>query len=492
MSQRVGFFIVVLGAFGSFHGAVPAPAWSATITTMEMSAATLDDRIRGGLLGQILGNLNGLPHEMKYIDEPGNVTEYTPSLPEGAHTDDDTDIEWVYIVAMEKAGKTLLAPAEIAALWEAHINESIWCSNNHARQMMTLGIHPPLTGRIALNPWSDFNISGQFLCESFGLIAPAMPQTAGRIGLNYTHVGIEGEPAQTTQLFTTMISTAFTTDDIEKILDAGVASVDERSVIREIVAQIRRWHREHPDSWRVTRKLTREKYSRHGGEMRDKNGYELNTAATIAALLYGKGDFTETLRLAFNMGWDCDNNAATAATIIGVIKGHRQLRSQGWEIVDRYRNTCRKGMPEDETITKFGDRLVAVAELVIAEQGGKKQTRNGKTVFVIQMEAPGNVVPLEDPTTARERLMKELTPTIEAGLQREASPRAQARAAYYAVALDVAENIRKTRPEDWERAVGALNETAPIRKAITDAHIIPRGKSLYERAVAAGVRFDPK
>ena len=50
----------------------------------EIPAEVLQDKIHGGLLGQLLGNLNGLPHEMKYIDEPGDVDEYTPALPEGA------------------------------------------------------------------------------------------------------------------------------------------------------------------------------------------------------------------------------------------------------------------------------------------------------------------------------------------------------------------------------------------------------------------------
>ena len=33
----------------------------------EFPAETLHDKVRGGLLGQMLSNLNGLPHEMKYI-----------------------------------------------------------------------------------------------------------------------------------------------------------------------------------------------------------------------------------------------------------------------------------------------------------------------------------------------------------------------------------------------------------------------------------------
>jgi len=77
---------------------------------VEMSAEKLEDKIRGGLLAQLLGNLNGLAHENKYYDEPGSVREYTPGLPDGARTDDDTDIEWVYIVAMQRERTAMLAP----------------------------------------------------------------------------------------------------------------------------------------------------------------------------------------------------------------------------------------------------------------------------------------------------------------------------------------------------------------------------------------------
>ena len=318
---------------------------------VQLPAEVLRDKIRGGLLGQMLGNLNGLEHEMKYINESGNVQKYVPGLPEGAQTDDDTDLEWVYIIAMQRHNAIMLSPDLIVRLWKEHINKRIWCANQYARQLMDIGFEPPLTGSIAFNPWADFNISGQFVCECFGLLAPCMPQTAARIGLNYTRVAIDAEPAQTTQLFTAMIATAFMTDDIDVILDAGLKAVDPNCAIREIVGDVRSWHRLHPADCRTTRRLVKEKYSRHNGEMRDRNGYELNTASTIAALLYGGAEFVKTLTTAFNFGWDADNNAATAGTIVGVIKGYRWITKQDWTIVDRYRNTTRDGMPTDETIT---------------------------------------------------------------------------------------------------------------------------------------------
>jgi hypothetical protein len=110
-----------------------------------VDADTLEDKIRGGMLGQVIGNLNGLPHEFKYIDEPGSVEKYTPSLPDGAHTDDDTDIEWVYLREIASSGKTLVPPARIVELWKTHINRRIWCANKYARSLMDVGFEPPWT-----------------------------------------------------------------------------------------------------------------------------------------------------------------------------------------------------------------------------------------------------------------------------------------------------------------------------------------------------------
>jgi len=482
--------IAALSVFPLSVGAADAPT-SASVQSVQLSADTLADKIRGGLLGQLLGNLNGLHHEMKYINQPGNVEHYTPSLPDGARTDDDTDIEWVYIVAMQRSGTIFIPPQSISRLWKSHINHHIWCSNEYARQLMDIGIDPPLTGCTALNPWAEFNISGQFLCESFGLIAPGMPQTAARIGLHYTHVGIEGEPAQTTQLFTTMIATAFITNDMENILDAGYAALDPESKIRPIVSDVRRWHRQHSTDWRTTRRLVKQKYSRHNGAMRDKNGYELNTASTIAALLYGKGDFVETLRTAFNFGWDADNNAATAATIVGVIKGHRWMQQQGWNIRDRYRNTTREGMPNDETISSFANRLIALADRLITERGGEKYISDGQTVYRIRLQKPANVEPLSNPADQFTRLQSKMKPEIESSLAPGSTPKQQARAAYLAICLDLAETLRQQHPDQWAQALAALNNYPGLLRVLFDSPA-PAAVKLRSRATAAGLKKPKK
>jgi hypothetical protein len=106
-----------------------------------ISAEQITDKIRGGMLGQMIGNLNGIEHEMAYIDEPGDVKNYIPSLENGAWTDDDTDFEWVYILEMQKYRNAFLPADTVYRLWQERINRRIWFSNRFARHLMTLGLN---------------------------------------------------------------------------------------------------------------------------------------------------------------------------------------------------------------------------------------------------------------------------------------------------------------------------------------------------------------
>lgn len=452
---------ICLTLFALIHGG-GAHAQSDEQKYIFLSKAEVVDKIRGGMLGQMLGNLNGLPHEMKYVDEPGNVTNYVPALPEGAWSDDDTDFEWVYVVEMQKNRTPLLSHEQIFHFWRERINKRVWCSNLYARTLMDIGIKPPHTGNGVFNPWANFNISGQFLCETFGLMSPAMPQTAARVGLNYTTVAIDNEPAQATQLFTAMISTAFIEGDINKILDAGVQAIDKRSVLLEIINDIRKWHRAHPDDWRATRKLLKDKYTREGGNIRDTNGHELNTGSIIAALLYGGGDFSESLKHAFNFGWDADCNAATVGTIVGVTTGYQKMMNHNdpfhpeWLIVDRYRNVTRDNMPMDETITGFADRVVDLFEMINRGNGGKE---------VIQDKVPGYNIPRENPLPVKELLAapeasQQLGSDMKAAITKDllsGNREDMARAAYLAVCLDAWDQYQKQYPRQWKAACQHLS-----------------------------------
>ncbi len=76
----------------------------------EISEAELRDKIAGAWLGQMVGNIYGLEYENDFVDQPGEgpftwekgmrkMTEV-----DGAFSDDDTDVEYMYLTLMEKLG----------------------------------------------------------------------------------------------------------------------------------------------------------------------------------------------------------------------------------------------------------------------------------------------------------------------------------------------------------------------------------------------------
>lgn len=455
--RYISSIFLLIVCFSFLNPLLAEAAYNNESDKISIPSEIVIDKIRGGLLGQILGNLNGLKHEMRYVDEPGSVKNYTPGLPAGAWTDDDTDFEWVYIVEMQKNRNVYLSYDDITELWKERINNRIWCSNRFARYLMDIGIKPPYTGYTIFNPWAEFNVSGQFLCETFGLIAPGMPQTAAKIGLNYTLVAINNEPAQTTQLFTTMIATAFIENEIDKILEAGFKSLDHSSNIKTIFEDITIWYNKYPEDWKETRRLLRDKYTQEGGKIRDSNGFELNTGAIIASLLYGEGDFAESLKYAFNFGWDADCNAATVGTILGVMKGYRNMLNRNdpynpdWQIVDRYRNTTRDNMPMNETITSFADRIIELFEMVNMENGGEKTLENNQVVYRIPLEEPIPVIKListeEEIKTLKVELKLQIIDDLINGSREE-----KAKSVYMAICLNLDNDLREKYPQQWEEA----------------------------------------
>jgi hypothetical protein len=282
-----------------------------------------------------------------------------------------------------------------------------------------------------------------------------------------------------------MISMAFIETELDALLDAGMAAVDPKSRIAMVVREVRKMHAANPDDWRATRAEIKKRWQTHGGAVRDRNGYELNTACTVAALLHGKKDFVETLRIAFNMGWDCDNNAATAATIIGVIRGRRWMNEQNWHIADVYRNTTRDEMANDETLTGLEDTLIQCARLAIASGGGKLNTDAGGSVYRIHTQSPANVQPLATAAAQVAQVREAFSADLERDLA--SSGATQARAAYVAICLEEADRIQQDAPEKLKAAVTELAKYPGLIDSLYKAPE-PRGERLREQAERVGLR----
>jgi hypothetical protein len=221
--------------------------------------------------------------------------------------------------------------------------------------------------------------------------------------------------------------------------------------------------------------------------MRDDNGYELITGATIASLLYGQGDFIKTIQTGLNFGWDCDNTTATLGTILGVRMGYKKMMSQGWKIVDRYKNTTRDGMPEDETITSFADRIFELMEKMVVENGGRRVKREDRYFFQIPVEEALMVENLPELDNQIRELAHELRSEIETEILEASSKEALSRAAYLGICLDLDRELSGQYPGPWQEAKDTFEECWKLKQLIYYNGNFPSIIRIREKFLKAGI-----
>ena len=378
------FLLALHGALGDrSQAAEPLPA-----TTQDISRAVLRDRIYGGWVGMLIGGLEGLPHEFKYREHPRDSLPEFTFLAEGARTDDDNDFEWTHLWFMDREGVIKLPYPRIVEIWKANMNQGIWVANKQARKLMDEGVVPPETGSVTRNPHAWYNLSGQFCIESYGLIAPGMPQTAADIGLHYARIAVSEEPLQAAQFWTSLISLlAFHEGTITEAIQQALTAVDPRSAMREVVQDAHQTFRDHPDDWKTARQVIHEKWRKQ--RKWNDNSTPVNGAAVILALLYGRDDFYRTLQYAMALGYDADCNAATAGAVVGYRLGFRHIAAlPQFKMPDRYVNKTRPSLPAECKVSEQAETLLRVAEKVILANGGERISIGGQPGYRVKLQQP--------------------------------------------------------------------------------------------------------
>ena len=176
--RGAAFVTALLFACGVFAGPTATPGQSGQALTL--SASDYEARVYAAWIGQIIGNIYGLSYEFRFIDDAGPDDfpyGYGPALDRarelgGAFSDDDTDIEYMYLLQMERHG---IEPGyeQLAAAWKHHVRDRVWVANRNALTLMHAGYLPPLTGQRRYNPnW--FQIDPQLVNEIWAVTAPCM------------------------------------------------------------------------------------------------------------------------------------------------------------------------------------------------------------------------------------------------------------------------------------------------------------------------------
>ena len=336
----------------------------------------------GSWIGQMVGNILGLPTEGKFIERASpEYVAYYSQVPSGAFTDDDTSMEWVFLHMLEEHGLEIIY-LQIRDEWIEHINNAIWCANARARELMNEGYIPPETGFKENNEYWGF-IDAQIECEIFGLLHPGMLSKACEMARFFARVTNDDYAVEAAAFYAAMFSCAFFESDVSLIVKTASTMIPKNSLTWEVISDVIRWHEEIED-WRVTRERIWRKYGSYGWI-----SSPLNLAAVVMAILYGNGDFDYSLIIANSAGWDNDCNAATVGGLLGLIFGEKEI-DEKWKkpLMNIYINTNRDNMPVYEPITEIAYRTQNIAEQAILKYGGSIIWQETEKIYVIETEVP--------------------------------------------------------------------------------------------------------
>jgi hypothetical protein len=348
-------------------------------------ADDVNDKLRGMWLGQLIGNNAGRSTEGRYQSTPDPNVSEPWVLKQQWDADDDTDFEYIAMHILDTNGFDCNSQ-QIANQWRTHVTSSgIYIANRQAWYLMGDGNIPPQTGSRTYNEhW--YSIDSQITTESLGAISPGLPQSAIDLAGKFAHISNEGFPVHAAQFYAALYANAFFEPNVLTLVTNGLNTIPTTSRTHQVITDVLNWYlddvKDGDPNWRATRKKLYDYYMGSYSFGRYYYWIEstVNTGATVMAILYGQGDFKNTVQIGVLAGWDNDCNPATAGGLIGIINGYSGLPT---DLTDPnicgnvYKNVYRPYLPDPnlylpqyDAITNIAFHLTALAERNILDNGG--------------------------------------------------------------------------------------------------------------------------
>ena len=278
----------------------------------NVSSPSLESRVLGAWRGKSVGGTLGLPAEGR--TERQNYRFYDP-VPDVVPPNDDLELQLVWLDKLEKHKGPVTIQTMVDA-WQEHIHY-MWDEYGRARWNIRRGVPAALNG-IFENPFAS-SMGSPIRSEVWAIIAagnPGLAERYARLDSMIDH-GLEGAVGE---VFLTVLQ-ALVLDGVElpEALEHALSRVDSFTETRRALELIFSCHKKGMPCW-STRDILLQAH-------RSDNFTHapLNVALTLWALLYGNGDFEETILLGVNGGYDTDCVAASAGAVLGFLYGADRL-----------------------------------------------------------------------------------------------------------------------------------------------------------------------
>jgi hypothetical protein len=360
----------------------------------QLPRSVYKDKVAGGWLGQMIGVAWGGPTEFRWraqVIPADQMPDWQPGMINSAYNQDDLYVEMTFLRSLEVHGWDV--SVRQAGIDFANSEYRLWHANRAGRDNLRSGIAPPDSGHPQFNKHAD-DIDYQIEADFSGLIAPGLPQLVIELGEKFGRLMNYGDGVYGGQLVGGMYAAAFFEEDPVRIVEAGLACIPEGSQYAECIRDVLRWYKENPENWELTWQKIEEKYNKNpqyrkfscSGPQSDFNiDAKINGAYIVMGLLYGKGDFEQTIIISTRCGQDSDCNPSNAAGILGTVLGRSRLDEKFVRELDYSRQFSHTPY-SFEDVLRVSEKLAREAVL---RAGGKIEvSAQGEEIWFIPVQQP--------------------------------------------------------------------------------------------------------
>jgi len=235
-------------------------------------------------------------------------------------SDDDTNYMLMGYKLLSKYGRDF-TPENVASVWlQSQIKDAYCTAERVAYRNFLDGYMPPYSAEYK-NPYREW-IGAQIRGDFFGYINPCDPELAADMAFrdaSISHVknGIYGE-----MWVSAMIAAAYGCDDVEQVIRRGLAEIPATSRLFEAVSKVIEAYRGGVSSEEFFTDLHKRWNEYEGHDW----CHTISNAEIVAAcLLYGEKDYTRSVGMSVEQGFDTDCNGATVGSVLGTIIGMKGL-----------------------------------------------------------------------------------------------------------------------------------------------------------------------
>ena len=308
-----------------------------TVTPYDgtLTDAELRDKILGGWIGQMAGVAFFAKSEFGWAGRMMTQERLIKLYQEwndgivsinDAFDQDDTYVEIPFMDAMKENG----AFCDIKYMAEKFKASefALWHANKAGRDNLRAGLEAPESGHFLYNQHCD-DIDWQIECDFLGMMYPGFVNASAVRSYEIGHIMNYGDGVYGGVFVTAMHSAAFTADSVTEIVNAGLSVIPDNTTFKEAMNVVVNSY-EAGDTWQQCWQKLENKYGTVDKcpEMSTKAyniDAKLNAAYILVGLLWGEGDFEQTMVISGMCGQDSDCNPSSAASILGNFYGASQI-----------------------------------------------------------------------------------------------------------------------------------------------------------------------